>query len=607
MEQRTAELPTLASRATAQRFRFLPSPGSLAYHLLLATVALLILGPLGGVAGAYMNFTLGFFVPGQLLAGILGSVVTYGYGAEGRHGANYMQTMAASVAALAAMAVLIQAGLWLGMELPPAWQLVLFISCVGMFGVGLGMLYTPILVDRMQLEYPSGHAVANILRSLTDKALLKRSVASLASGAGTGALGGWLIAHIPFIAASGLSMSNVGGAMIVGSRITIPAFLAGAIGLGLTPWLRAHGWLGANEPFRRIGFLVGLASIMGAAAVDLTLIARQAIARAAERAAAAPAASEAGRGLSTRTLLLWVGFWAAATLLVATRLMHQPSGYILFGLALSVLFVFVNGISQGVSDFNPISSAFVVSVLLMSVLGLRNPVVAIMAATVLLISSSVGVDMQQDRSTGWRLGSDRRIQFYYQVLGIGMGAVLCVVLARVFMSAYPVLAINSFDHPEANVGQWQSAMTYKFVGAIRGLGSLRPQQLLALELGFGLGLVIEVLRKLLRASKGYRALVEASPTGRVLSWVADSVVLPSPYAYSFGTFVEFPVTMWWGAGGILSSVWNALGRRERPADHEVTDELPADMNTTSLVGGGLIAGESLFYLATALIGLSALL
>ena len=46
-----------------------------------------------------MNFSLGFFVGGQVLAGILGSTVTYGYGAEGKHGANYIQTMAASVAA----------------------------------------------------------------------------------------------------------------------------------------------------------------------------------------------------------------------------------------------------------------------------------------------------------------------------------------------------------------------------------------------------------------------------------------------------------------------------------------------------------------------------
>jgi len=292
--------------------------------------------------------------------------------------------------------------------------------------------------------------------------------------------------------------------------------------------------------------------------------------------------------------------------LVATGLMHQPARYILFGLGLSVLFVFVNGISTGITDQNPISSAFVVSVLLMSAMGLRNPMVAMTAATVLIICSSVGVDMQQDRSTGWRLGTDRRVQFWYQILGIGVGAVLCVLLARIFMSAYPVLALNSFDHPEEKVGQWQSAMTYKLVGAIRGLGHLPMYQLVALEIGFGLGLIIEVLRKLLRASARYRAFVERPGAGPAVGWVADAVLLPSPYAYAFGTFVELPTALWWGAGGILSSVWNSRAKRSGPADRAATDELPADMSTTSLVGGGLIAGESLFYLAMALIGLAGL-
>ncbi len=82
----------------------LPPIGSVKYHLLLGAVAILILGPLGAVTAAYMNFSLGFFVGGQVLAGILGSVVTYGYGSEGKHGANYIQTMAASVAGLSGMA-----------------------------------------------------------------------------------------------------------------------------------------------------------------------------------------------------------------------------------------------------------------------------------------------------------------------------------------------------------------------------------------------------------------------------------------------------------------------------------------------------------------------
>ena len=73
-----------------------------------------------------MNFSLGFFVGGQVLAGILGSTVTFGYGAEGKHGANYIQTTAASVAGMSAMAVVIQAMVWLGLPQPPVWQLMLY-------------------------------------------------------------------------------------------------------------------------------------------------------------------------------------------------------------------------------------------------------------------------------------------------------------------------------------------------------------------------------------------------------------------------------------------------------------------------------------------------
>src|SRR5438105_10198325 len=155
-----AESPSAA--VAAPRFSFLPAVNSRGYYVLLALVAIFILGPLGGVAAAYMNFSLGFFIGGQVLAGILGSVVTFGYGAEGRHGANYMQSMAASVAGMAAMGVLIQTMIWLGLAEPPTWHLIAYFLCIGMFGVGLGMLYTPLVVDRLQLTYPSGLAVAHL-------------------------------------------------------------------------------------------------------------------------------------------------------------------------------------------------------------------------------------------------------------------------------------------------------------------------------------------------------------------------------------------------------------------------------------------------------------
>jgi uncharacterized oligopeptide transporter (OPT) family protein len=601
--------------------RFLPAPGTTAYHLLLAAVAMLILGPLGGVTSAYMTFSLGFSVGGQVLAGILGSTVTYGYGPEGKHGANYMQTMAASVASMAGMGVLIQAMVWLGLTLPPPWVLALYFGCIGMFGIGIGMLYTPILVDKLQLEYPSGHAVANILRALTDKRLLRRSVNKLGGGTALGIAMGVLVERVQILGNLGVSASTVGTGLIVSSRIAVPALVMGGVLLGLAPHLRAIGWLGPHDPFRKIGFLIALAMIMGAAIVDLTLIGVEAVrrfralARGDGGGAGAPASVGGGTsgglasgGLGARQLLLWVVLWGLALVLVATRLLHQPIGYVLFAMGLTFVFVFVNGIASGISDSNPVSSAFVVSVLLMSALGLRDPGVGMMAASILLVSCIVGVDMQQDRSTGWRLQSNRSMQFRYQAAGIVMGAVLCVVLAQLFMRAYPVLRVDTFAHPEARVGAWQSAMTFKFVGAIRGLGHLEPYKVRALMIGLSIGLFIEIARKLLKRSRRWQAYLASGRLGFAIGWVVDAVVLASPYASSFGGFLDLSTSAWFAIGGILSSLIATREARKQPAGAAENGEpLPEDMSTTSLVGGGLIAGESLYTLAAGVASLLALM
>src|SRR2546426_11567820 len=155
-------IPDLQSQSPRPR-RFLPAIGSPAYHVMLGCVAIFILGPLGGVSAAFMNFSIGFFIGGQVLAGILGSTVTLPYGPEGKHGANYMQTMAASVAGLCAMGVLAQAMVWMGLPEPPAWKLILYFVSIGMFGAGGGLLYTPPVGCWMRPGFPSGFAVAHIL------------------------------------------------------------------------------------------------------------------------------------------------------------------------------------------------------------------------------------------------------------------------------------------------------------------------------------------------------------------------------------------------------------------------------------------------------------
>lgn len=582
---------------------FLPRIGSPGYHLLLATVAILVLGPLGGISAAFMNFSIGFFIGGQVLAGILGSAVTLPYGPEGKHGANYMQTMAASVAGMCGMGVLMQAMVWLGLPEPPVWQLVLYYMCIGMFGVGIGMLYTPILVDRMQLMFPSGFAVANILRALTDKRLLKISIAKLGGGMLGGYVGGLGATLIPTIEKVGISTSTFGAGMIVGARIALPALVVAVIGDALKPYLVSIGWLEAGAPFRKIGFIIALGTILGAAIVDVGLILIQAVQRLRQKSVEPVTPPEDWKRVNMFRLVLWVIFWGAGIVIIGSRLLHQPPFFLTVAVGLCFLFVLVNGISIGISDSNPISSAFVMTVFILAALGLKDAGVGLMCASVMLIACSEGGDMQQDRSTGWRLGTNRVVQFRYQVIGIAMGAVLAVVLAKTFMNAYPVLKADQFSQKVEGAEKWQSAMTYKFVGALKDITNPKPHVMKALKLGILLGLFVEIARKLLKRNRRYKKFTAGSRAGFTTDFVLDSFLLPSPYASSFGGFVELLTCVWWAAGGTLSSAFDTLSAKFKSANGNNTSDVPADMSTMSLVGGGLIAGDSLAALSIGIYGL----
>jgi uncharacterized oligopeptide transporter (OPT) family protein len=587
-------------REAAPRWAWLPKPGTWKYYALLGVIGILVLGPLGGLAASFMNFSLGFFVGGQVLAGILGSTVTFGYGAQGRHGANYIQTTAASVAGMSAMAVVIQAMVWLGLPRPPMWELILYMLCIGMFGVGVGMLYTPILVDRLQLKFPSGLAVANILRALTDPELLRRSVTRLFGGMALGIAGGIGAAKTALLGAIDLSTSTFGAGMIVGARIGVAALAGGLVGWALIPYFVSIGWLKPGEPFRKITFLIALGMIMGAALIDISLILFRAYQRARQRAAR-PVEQEDWKRVNTRKLVAWVVFWGIGIVVVGSQVLHQPPGYLAFAVVLVFVFAMVNGISVGMVDSNPISSAFVVTVILMAAIGLREPAIGLIAATVLLVATSEACDMQQDRSTGWRLGTNRTIQFRFQVAGIVMGAIMAVVFADLFLSAYPVLqldqtTLSADQQPE----KWTSAMTYKFVGVLRSLTDDKPYQRTAIWLGVGIGFATEILRKIIKSHQKYKKFVASGRVGFSTDFLLDAAILPSPYASSFGGFLNLATSAWFAAGGVVASIANSLpkGKDEGPA-------LPEDMSTASLVGGGLIAGDALAALGLGIAGLLA--
>ena len=210
--------------------------------------------------------------------------------------------------------------------------------------------------------------------------------------------------------------------------------------------------------------------------------------------------------------------------------------------------------------------------------------------------------MQQDRRPAG-VSAHPAVAFRYQVVGIVFGAIAAVAFARVFMAAYPVLSLDQTTMPqEAQPHEWSSTMTYKFVGALRSLTNDRPYQRTAIWIGIGIGFVTEVLRKLILAAAGWRRFVASGRLGFAIDFALDAIVLPSPYASSFGGFLNLVTSSWFAAGGVLSSLVNSL-HRGRGQNGDSAGELPSDMSTTSLVGGGLIAGDALAALGLGIAGL----
>jgi hypothetical protein len=196
------------------------------------------------------------------------------------------------------------------------------------------------------------------------------------------------------------------------------------------------------------------------------------------------------------------------------------------------------------------------------------------------------------------------VQFRYQVIGVLMGAVLSVVLAKLFMNAYPVLKVDQFSNSHVpGAEKWQSAMTLKLVGVLRGITNTKPHVMQAMVLGIVIGLAIEVIRKSLKRTEGYKRFAQKSLAGRVIDFLIDAVLLPSPYASSFGGFVELPAVLWWTGGGIGASIFEGVQKKLASGKKVAEGELPADMSTMSLVGGGFIAGDSLAALTVGIVGL----
>ena len=112
-------------------------------------------------------------------------------------------------------------------------------------------------------------------------------------------------------------------------------------------------------------FLIALGTIMGAAIVDMALIAAatRACGRSRrDRRAATAEAQDWKRVAHARASSLWVVCWGVAVVVVGHLVLGQPVGYLVLGRGCSCSSSRWSTASRSASrDSNPISSAFVVS------------------------------------------------------------------------------------------------------------------------------------------------------------------------------------------------------------------------------------------------------
>ena len=152
-----------------------------------------------------------------------------------------------------------------------------------------------------------------------------------------------------------------------------------------------------------------------------------------------------------------------------------------------------------------------------------------MAGTVLLVSTSVACDMQQDRSTGWRLGTNRVDPVPLPGGRHPDGRAPRRRLREALHGAYPVLlldqtAMNAGEQP----AQWNAAMTFKFVGVLNSLTDDKPYQRTAIWIGVGIGLADRA--RCARSSSRASDTRSSSPEARRDSSPTSCSTRPAPVA-----------------------------------------------------------------------------
>jgi OPT family oligopeptide transporter len=483
-------------------------------------------------------------------------------------------------------------------------QLGAWIGILSMLGVVMAIPMKRNMINIEQLRFPSGIATATTLKSMHAKgaeslaqakalglsALLGAAVAWLRDGTVSwmkgfnlpptldppGQIMGTPLTALTIQGESSLLLLGAGA--IMGMRVAL-SMLIGAIAYFclMAPWLIAHGIVPKAGGYRDLvkwSMWPG-ASIMLTSGLLVFFLQWKTLARAFSGLAASLKPVVVHGADDPLTRIEVPGSWFLGSF-VALGIICVGLEYAFFGIpmwmgVLSVLLSFLLAIvaarATGETDITPISAMGQLTQLTFGALAPGNLSVNLMTAGATAGIAAHTADLLTDLKSGYLLGAKPRQQFFAQFLGILSGSIFCVPAFNLLVPNIEAIGTQRFPAPSAQV--------YAGVAKLlsQGISALPPTAVTAMVVMGVVGIVL--------------ALFETF-VPKVGRW------LPSPVGLGIALVVPFSNSLMMFLGALIA--WSYMRARPTAANRYIVP-----------ISSGVIAGESLMGIITALLMVSGFL
>lgn len=466
----------------------------------------------------------------------------------------------------------------------PTLTLVAWTLAVAGLGLAIAGPLARQLVHREDLPFPTGRAVAELVRGLGDAASARERTRVIAIAIAVGvvlqlvtetgpqlgeALGldivalprtwpppvvvEWLPAIAPVVAAGftfDLSALLVGSGMLVAFRVAWSMALGALVCWGVAvPWLADRGVLAGIGYQHGIGWSLWLGVPLLVASATTELVARGGWFR--RGAASLRAAVETEEAVPRRLVVLAASLCALACIAIARIAFDVPLAMGVLAVVAAVALASVVARAAAETDLVPTGAVGKLVQLGYAAVHPGAAVPNLMATSITAGAAASCTDLLTDLRAGKDLGADPRRQTFAQAVGVIVGA---LVVVPIFVAAIEPSALGTSAWPAPAARAWHTVA----VMFADGLSVLPRVTAITIAIGAGVGVVLAMVQRFVPALRDR----VPSATGLALACLV-------PASHALALFV----------GAIVGLV---LARR-----------MPTRSGAIVTFAAGLVAGESL--------------